>query len=157
TVDPEEIINRYGADTARLFILFAAPPERDLEWSDQGVEGSYRFLNRVYRLVHELAPVVKNAIAPGGNGAPAAPTSKEGRDLRRIVHQTVKKVTEDIEQRFHFNTAISSIMELINALYAHKELPSGSRDEAVLAEGVRVSILLLAPFAPHLADELWST
>ena len=149
-VSPEEIVARYGADTARLFILFAAPPERDLEWSDQGVEGSYRFLNRVWRLLA--------AVAGELNSSPAKPLPSPGginRDMRRVIHLTIKKVTEDISTRFNFNTAVSAIMELVNALYQYKELPATDRDRAVLREAVDSLLLLLAPFAPHITEELW--
>lgn len=145
-VSPEEIIKKFGADTARLFILFAAPPERDLEWSDQGVEGSYRFLNRVWRLVYhyqkELQEIKPQDILP-----------PEDKDLRRLVHGTIKKVTEDIEQRFNFNTAISAIMELVNGLYQYKERPN--QNLSLVKEAIDALLLLLAPFAPHITEELW--
>jgi len=147
-VSPEEIIQNYGADTARLFILFAAPPERDLEWSDQGVEGCFRFLNRVWRLVDELAPKCKNADKVNLNNL-----SKQDKEMRRITHYTVKKVTEDISQRFNFNTAISSIMELVNAMYQYKDLENPNYD--VLAEAIEKMLLVLAPFVPHITEELW--
>jgi len=150
TVDPDAIVRKYGADTARLFILFAAPPERDLEWSDAGVEGAYRFLNRVWRLVGDL--VEELGPLPAGQAAPGQDAAAE--DLRRMVHRTVQRVTQDIEERFHFNTAISAIMELVNAFYLYKE-SGGPRDRAVVAEGLEKLVLLLAPFAPHLAEELW--
>ena len=109
-VSPEEIIRNYGADTARLFILFAAPPEKELEWSDQGVEGCFRFLNRVWRLITELAEYesVKG-------------DESNDKEVRRLVHKTIKKVTEDVNERFNFNTAISAIMEMVNGLYLYKE------------------------------------
>jgi leucyl-tRNA synthetase len=141
-VSPEDIIDRYGADTARLFILFASPPERDLEWSDQGVEGSFRFLQRVWRLIDELSERLNDE----NTGAKA-----EG-DVRRLVHKTIKKVTDDVAERFNFNTAISAIMEMVNGLYAYKEQKiSGS----VIKEAVENLLLLLAPFAPHMTEELW--
>ncbi len=149
-VSPEDIVERYGADTARLFILFAAPPEKDLEWSDQGVEGCYRFLNRVWRLVTAVAPEIA--------GAPSRPSGRlvgVNREMHRLTHQAVKKVTEDIEKRFNFNTAISAIMELVNALYQYREVPETDRDPAVMREAVEHLLLLLAPFAPHIAEELW--
>lgn len=149
-VSPEDIIARYGADTARMFILFAAPPERDLEWSDQGVEGCYRFLNRVWRLVEPLAETLKKA-----PGRPAANLVGINREMRRITHKTIKKVTEDISARFNFNTAVSAIMELVNALYQFKEVPECDRDPAVLKEAVDSLLLLLAPFAPHITEEIW--
>ncbi|MFS8533787.1 MAG: leucine--tRNA ligase [Limnochordales bacterium] len=152
TVDPNHIVEKYGADTARLFILFASPPERDLEWSDAGVEGAYRFLNRVWRLVtdlvHELGPMPQGP-APAGRDAAAE-------ELRRMVHRTLKKVTQDIEDRFHFNTAIAAVMELVNAFYQYKE-SAAEKDKAVVAEGLEKLVLMMAPFAPHLAEELWQT
>lgn len=149
-VSPEDIIARYGADTARMFILFAAPPERDLEWSDQGVEGCYRFLNRVWRLVEPLAETLKKA--PGRTAPNLVGINRE---MRRITHKTIKKVTEDISTRFNFNTAVSAIMELVNALYQFKEVPECDRDPAVLKEAVDSLLLLLAPFAPHITEEIW--
>lgn len=149
-VSPEDIISRYGADTARMFILFAAPPERDLEWSDQGVEGCFRFLNRVWRLVEPLEETLKNA-----PGRPAANLVGINKEMRRITHKTIKKVTEDISTRFNFNTAVSAIMELVNALYQFKEVPEPDRDPAVLKEAVDSLLLMLAPFAPHITEEIW--
>ncbi|MGE5455025.1 MAG: leucine--tRNA ligase [Methylocystaceae bacterium] len=143
-VSPEDIINRYGADTARLFILFASPPERDLEWSNQGVEGSYRFLNRVWRLVLELND------AKGQSGSEL---TTEDKAMRYRIHYTIKKVTEDVEKRFNFNTAISAIMELVNDLFTYKE--QSTAKSAILLEAVTTLISLLEPFAPHLAEELW--
>ena len=150
-VDPDHIIEKYGADTARLFILFAAPPERDLEWSDAGVEGSYRFLNRVYRLVASAAGEIAGAGRPSGvEGLDA-----EAKALRRLVHTTIKRVTEDIERRFHFNTAIAAVMELVNGIYDYRELPAEKQDRAVLREAIETVVVLLAPFAPHITEELW--
>ncbi len=147
-VSPEEIIKKYGADTARLFILFAAPPERDLEWSDQGVEGCYRFLNRVWRLVYSYGEELKN---PGQEGKETL--AGEDKELRRLVHTTIKRVTDDIEQRFNFNTAISAIMELVNGLYHYRE--KEEQNISLVKEAVETLIVLLAPFAPHFAEELW--
>lgn len=149
-VSPEDIITRYGADTARMFILFAAPPERDLEWSDQGVEGCFRFLNRVWRLVEPIEEALRKA-----QGRPAANLVGINREMRRITHKTIKKVTEDISTRFNFNTAVSAIMELVNALYQFKEVPGSDREPAVLKEAVDSLLLLLAPFAPHITEEIW--
>lgn len=150
-VSPEEIIAKYGADTARLFILFAAPPERDLEWSDQGVEGAYRFLNRVWRIVWHFADQVKR----GQENYDVSALTKEERELRRVLHVTIQKVTEDIGSRFNFNTAISAIMELVNAIYAEKD--SAVAMNAGLAREIISALLkLLAPFAPHISEELWS-
>jgi len=155
-VSPEEIIEHYGADTARLFILFAAPPERDLDWSDQGVEGAYRFINRVWRLVAGTASEVAGAgrMKPG-----AADLPPEERALRLATHRTILKVTEDISARFNFNTAVSAIMELVNATYHYTEQVSGrpanEHRRVVLRESLVSLVLLLAPFTPHLAEELW--
>ncbi len=152
-VSPEEIIDKYGADTARLFILFAAPPERDLEWSDRGVEGCHRFLNRVWRLYHAILDEVKDAGAVDSSKIVGV-----HKELRRITHQTIKKVGEDIETRFNFNTAISSIMELVNALYTYKDkVPAAEYNKAVLKEALESLALMLAPFAPHMAEELWQS
>lgn len=150
-VSPEEIIQTYGADTARLFILFAAPPERDLEWSDQGVEGCYRFLNRLWRLVTPLAEGLSNVPA----GPPEGELSGLDRRMRRLTHQTIKKVTEDIATRLNFNTAVSAIMELVNGLYQYREAAGTSRSPAVLREAVESLLLLLAPFAPFITEQLW--
>jgi len=150
-VDPEYLIEKYGADTARMFCLFAAPPEKDLDWSDQGVEGSFRFLNRVWRLLWEQAPRLQS-LAP-----PASGIALEGeqRLLRQKTHRTIQRVTEDIE-RFHFNTAISAIMELVNEIYT-----SGLKDredeisKRIMREAIETTVILLSPFVPHLAEELW--
>ncbi len=149
-VSPEAIIGRYGADTARLFILFAAPPERDLEWNDQAVEGCYRFLNRVWRLVYDFVQTT------GGVPQAYARTEEltaEDKKLRRLVHNTIRRVTEDAGSRFSFNTAISAIMELVNGMYQYRDLPE--RNVGVLAEAMDTLALLLAPFVPHVAEELW--
>ncbi|MCX7781420.1 MAG: leucine--tRNA ligase [Negativicutes bacterium] len=149
-VSPEEIVQKYGADTARMFILFAAPPERDLEWSDQGVEGAFRFLGRLWRIVAHFAPQMATADA---SYDPSALT-KEEKELRRALHYTIKKVTEDIEERFNFNTAISAIMELVNALYAFRE-HGREGNPALMREAISGLLRLMAPFAPHIAEELW--
>ncbi len=150
-VDPEYLIEKYGADTARMFCLFAAPPEKDLDWSDQGVEGSFRFLNRVWRLVLDQVPrVEKMAPLPFGT-----PLEDEAKRLRQKIHKTIKKVTEDIE-RFHFNTGISAIMELVNEIYGSEvkdREDEGSR--RLMREALETTVLLLSPFVPHFSDELW--
>jgi len=149
-VSPEEIISKYGADTARLFILFAAPPERDLEWSDQGVEGSYRFLNRVWRLIYAYHNQLD------GVATPPVIANKEDKDMYRALNVAVKKVTDDIDERFNFNTAISSIMELTNSLYHYKDnIASTEQNLPLVKEALDKLILLLAPFAPHITEELW--
>ena len=146
-VSPEEIINKYGADTARLFILFAAPPERELDWSDAGVEGSYRFLNRVYRLVYEIKEKYPEV--------PSAFEIKTDADksLNYTLNFTIKKVSEDVGGRFSFNTAISSIMELVNEMYRYKE--QGCVNEGLLGKAVKDLILILSPFVPHICEEMW--
>lgn len=148
-VSPEEIIGKYGADTARLFILFAAPPERDLDWSDDGVEGAFRFLNRVWRIIDQFTDMAK----AGSDKYDVSALTPAEKGLRRILHATIKKVTADIDGRFMFNTAISSIMELVNAFY--KFQGSDNVNKNLIREVVFSLIKLLAPFAPHVADELW--
>jgi leucyl-tRNA synthetase len=152
-VDPEDLLAQYGADTARLFCLFAAPPERDLEWSDQGVEGSFRFLCRIVRLVEDQEALLREPV-------PSIPFQRliAGRALYRKAQQTIKRVTEDIENEFHFNTAISALMELANEI-GRFEL-AGSADDAderrfAYSYAVETLLLLLSPFAPHLCEELW--
>ena len=147
-VDPDALIRRYGADTARLFSLFAAPPEKDLDWSDQGVDGSFRFLNRVWKLVHDKLELVANA-----DRIDMAALTAEERTLRRTVHKTIRKVTEDLDERFHFNTAIAAVMELLNTLQS-AEL-SSPQQGAVMKEALESLVLLLAPIVPHISEELW--
>ena len=146
TVSPIEIINKYGADTARLFVLFAAPPERDLDWSEQGVEGCFRFLNRVYRLVDELKDIAKS-------DAKVNVATKEDKAMRFTIHSTLKKVTDDLSHKFGFNTAIASLMELINEMYKYKELDT--RNDGIIKEGIETIVTILAPFTPHVGEELW--
>ena len=150
-VSPEEIIEKYGADTARLFILFASPPEKDLEWSDQGVEGCYRFINRVWRIIGDFIDVIRED--------QAIDTSKftgEDKELWFMVNNTVKRVTDDVGQRFNFNTAISAIMELVNSLYYYKDkVADESKNSALLKVAIENMIIMLAPFIPHAAEELW--
>ncbi len=146
-VDPNEIVDKYGADTGRLFILFASPPEKDLDWSDQGVEGSFRFLKRVYALIKED---IENEGKTG--------TGEYGPDenkLRSKLHQTIKKTTEDIEKRYNFNTAISAVMELVNETYKYNERSVGDRNRYLIREISVNIVLMLAPFAPHITEELW--
>ena len=146
TVSPLEIIDKYGADTARLFVLFAAPPERDLDWSEQGVEGCFRFLNRVYRLVDELKDIAKS-------DAKVNVATKEDKAMRFTIHSTLKKVTDDLSFKFGFNTAIASLMELINEMYKYKELDT--RNDGIIKEGIETIVTILAPFTPHVGEELW--
>ena len=148
-VSPDEIIEKFGADTVRLFILFAAPPEKDLDWSDRGVEGSYRFLKRVWRLVDRYAAVLQRA------GEQQAEADKSDQEMRRAVHTALKKVTEDIEERFNFNTAISSIMEAVNAAYSYMHEKEDNVHPGIMKEALEILVLMLAPFAPHLGEELW--
>jgi leucyl-tRNA synthetase len=144
-VSPDEMVARYGADAARLYSLFAAPPERDMDWQDSGIEGIQRFLGRVYRFV------LRNAAASAGTSHTKA-LSSEDREVQRKLHQTIKRVTDEMQGRWHFNTCISAIMELTNVLYAHE---AAGISAPLLAEAQRSLVLLLAPFAPYLAHELW--
>jgi leucyl-tRNA synthetase len=154
-VSPDEMIAHYGADAARLYTLFAAPPDRDLDWQASGIEGIQRFLGRVYRFV------VRNAAsASGTSGAASLPTTSElspaARQIQRKLHQTIKRVSDDFQGRWHFNTCISAIMELVNQLYGAEEaIAQNAVPAALLAEVQRSLALLLAPFAPYLAHELW--
>jgi len=141
-VDPDEIIKNYGADTLRLFILFAAPPEAELDWNDKGMDGAWRFLNRVWRLADGLGATA------GGSRIPS--DALDG--IAKKMHQTIKKVTSDMEGGFKFNTAISSIMELVNELY---KLTEDEQRSSVAAEAVRALVVLLAPFVPHICEEMW--
>ena len=143
-VSPEDIMRTYGADTARLFILFAAPPERDLEWNDSAVEGCYRFLGRVYRFVQRYLAAYE------GGGDPA-----REKELRYLAHTSLARITEDIDQRFNFNTAVSAIMELVNGLYAAMDAYDDKRSPAI-DEATDILVHVLAPFVPHLAEELWA-
>lgn len=147
-VDPDALIKRYGADTARLFSLFAAPPEKDLDWNEQGVEGCYRFLNRVWKLVQDNLQTVQSA--PLLN---CSALNDEERAIRRAVHKALKKVTEDIDERFHFNTAIAAVMELLNSLQGARL--QGGQSAAVMKEALLLTVQMLAPFVPHITEELW--
>jgi len=144
-IDPNQLIDQYGADTARLFSLFAAPPEKDLEWNEQGVEGCYRFLNRVWRAVNDNLNLIATAEIPEA-------VSGEAAELRRKTHQTIKKVSADVDGSFHFNTAIAAVMELVNAIYAFK---SRQENPGVLREALESVVSLLNPFVPHICEELW--
>lgn len=151
TVDPQGMIEKYGADTVRLFVMFAAPPEQSLEWSDSGVEGSHRFLNRVWRLVQTHIEACKTT-QPGL--VVAADLSKEQKELRLKLHETLQKVTDDMGRRLHFNTAVAACMELINSLGKFEDTtPSGL---AVMQEALETLLLMLAPIAPHITQELWT-
>jgi leucyl-tRNA synthetase len=143
-VDPQQVLGKYGADTARMFILFKAPPEKDLEWDDADVEGQFRFLNRVWLLINDYLQSPPISLDKGGA------LSKEEKDLRRVIHTAIKEVSEDLEGDYQFNTAVSELMKLSNALKDTK-----CKNFPVYKEGIETLITLLAPFSPHLAEELW--
>jgi len=166
-VDPDDMLQKYGADALRLYVMFVAPPEKEVEWSDAGLEGSFRFLIRVWRIVDHWVETI------GGEGIPACGPdgSHAERSLRRKTHDTIRRVTVDIEDRMHLNTAVSSLMELVNELYAFSETtghgapsraerPAGQIERpqtiAVLREAIDALVLMISPFAPHMAEELWS-
>ncbi|MEW6586549.1 MAG: leucine--tRNA ligase, partial [Nitrospirota bacterium] len=149
-VDPNYLIEKYGADTSRLFSLFAAPPEKDLDWSDKGVEGAYRFLNRLWGIVHKNQVKLQNGQYKIDKFA-NLPAQAE--NLYRKTHQTVKKVTTDIEREYHFNTAIAALMELMNEISSAE--PATDEEWAVFRFGVEYLLLLLSPFSPHIAEEMW--
>jgi len=152
-VDPEYMIDEYGTDTTRLFLLFAAPPERDLEWSDQGVMGGHRFLHRLWTLAHNLLPDILKATPYEGGGADLPAGLGE---FRHKVHQTIQKVSGDIEDRFHFNTAIAAVMELINTFYQAVEEHAGQKGApAVFREALEAVLKLLYPMVPHITEEIW--
>jgi len=151
-VDPNILLDKYGADTTRFFCLFAAPPERDLEWSEQGVEGGFRFLNRVWRLAATVIDAIKDVKPFEGN---PDDLDNELREVYRKTHQTIYKVTKDIEDRFHFNTAISAIMELFNTLSSVEIQKDGNEWLMVMRFAMESLTLLLSPIVPHYAEELW--
>jgi leucyl-tRNA synthetase len=151
-VSPDDMVARYGADATRMYALFAAPPDRDLDWQEDGVAGVSRFLARVWRLVTKYAPVARSAAV----AKTSSKTQESGAPLRRKLHQTIAKITLDFEGRWHFNTCVAAIMELVNELQsADAQLAAGEIPAAVVRELVRTLVLLLAPFAPFLASELW--
>jgi len=149
-VSPEEIVKKYGVDAERLFILFIAPPEADADWTDRGIEGMSRYVNRIWRMFNKFMDVAKK----GKDNYDTSSLDELDRALRRKLHETIKKVTIDVEERFHFNTAIASMMELTNelSLYLNKRK---SPNPDVLREVFKNFLLLLAPFAPFLSEELW--
>jgi leucyl-tRNA synthetase len=152
-VDPDEMVKRYGADTVRTFMLFAAPPERDLDWSEQGVEGAARFLQRLWRVSNLVAGQLQE-----GGAAESQPQAGPLKDLHAKTHETIKKVTEDIEERYQFNTAIAAVMELVNQISLVEQDESLQGDPgrlAVLRAAVQAAVVLISPIAPHIADELW--
>jgi leucyl-tRNA synthetase len=163
-IEPDDIVARYGADTVRLFILFASPPERDMEWSESGVEGCFRFLNRLYRLYEDavglfghaagqLEPYERSLPGKAGSGLPPGE-----RDILNVTHRTIRKVTGDVEERFHFNTAIAAMMEMVNFLYT-VDVKSVPGDEVGLRlaymHALKSLLMLLAPMVPHITEELW--
>jgi leucyl-tRNA synthetase len=150
-VDPDDMIDKYGADTVRVFMLFASPVERDLDWSDEGIEGAFRFLNRVWRLIDERLHVVEDFKGVKPN---TEKLEDSGKELLIKVHKTIKKVTVDLE-RFQFNTGIAAIMELLNTVSRFE--PRGKDEIAVLREAIEAIVQLLYPFAPHISEELWET
>jgi leucyl-tRNA synthetase len=165
-VDPDTMLQKYGADALRLYVMFVAPPEKEVEWTDSGLEGSYRFLGRVWRLADHWAPAIGTAAAPD-----ASALNPAERAVRRKTHDTVRRVTIDIEQRQQLNTAVSAMMELVNELYAFSEHTAtgqpgrrgdastapAERDETrfVMREAIEALVRMLAPFAPHTSEELW--
>ena len=161
-VDPEEIVKEYGADSSRVFTLFAAPPEKELEWNMNGLAGAYRFINRLYLLISSTADFAyKNATKEDNYGINLDARSEKDKEIQKKLHQTVKKVTDSIEDDFHFNTAIAAIMELLNDMTTYKQNVIDKNDissesKKVWHEVLEKVILLIAPFAPHVADELWS-
>jgi leucyl-tRNA synthetase len=153
-VDPDNMVKRYGADTVRLFSLFAAPPERDLDWSDKGVDGAHRFINRLWRLGLAVSAEAKDAKAYKGEAELSGPLA----DLHAKTHETIKKVTEDVNNRFQFNTAIAAVMELINLMslvQQNQDLAKDPSRASVLREAMEAAVILISPMAPHVADELW--
>jgi leucyl-tRNA synthetase len=159
TVDPQQLIEKYGADTVRLFILFAAPPEQSLEWNDEGVEGASRFLKRLWKLVHthvqktssvaELIPVSE---------LNSQELTEEQKNIRRKLHETIEKVSDDVGRRHTFNTAIAAVMELINELAKFSggsEQADNGQDDAVVRESIENVVLLLSPIVPHMTQQLW--
>jgi leucyl-tRNA synthetase len=151
TVSPDALIEKYGADTVRFYTLFIGPPEKDAEWRDESVVGAYRFLRGFWDLFHSVLDEIKGAGSPGGQSGPEASA------LRRSAHKTVKKVTDDIEKDFHFNTALASLMELENAVrdFLRREGARSLEETAVLGEALRTMLMLLGPFVPHIAEDLW--
>jgi leucyl-tRNA synthetase len=153
-IDPNDLVERYGADTVRIFCLFASPPERDLEWNDQGVEGSFRFLNRVWKLLDDN---IENILKAEPFEGPMDLLRPEFKDLYRKIHETIRRVTVDIEDRFHFNTAISAVMELVNEIYKYLNSPAEKDDLSwsVIRKAEETIVLLLSPIVPHMAEEMY--
>jgi leucyl-tRNA synthetase len=154
-VSPDDMVAHYGADATRMYTLFAAPPDRDLDWQDLGVEGISRFLSRVYRFVMRNARPRDAAWNSRDGGSPLSPAARQ---MQRKLHQTIRRVTEDFGGRWHFNTSIAAIMELANELYAYEDSVQCGEQPAplsLMADVQRDLVLMLAPFAPYLAHELW--
>ncbi len=150
TVDPQEAIERYGADTIRLYILFAGPPQQDFEWTDEGIQGAHRFLHRLWNFVHSVSRTIQGtALSPEVLGS----AEGKAKEVRREVHSALADYLRDMEKRFQFNTAIARIMKLLNILSDFK--PGDEVEREVLKEGVRILLLMLAPFTPHICEELW--
>ncbi|MCM3880477.1 MAG: leucine--tRNA ligase [Vicinamibacterales bacterium] len=156
-VDPDDMLQKYGADPLRLYVMFVAPPEKEVEWSDAGLEGSWRFLARVWRFVDQWCGAAMGAPSPASFGADGL--SRTDRQLRRRTHETIRRVTVDVEQRIHLNTAVSALMELVNDLYAYGDgLGQGDvspASRAVLREAIEALVVMVSPFAPHTTEELW--
>ncbi len=174
-VDPDDMIQKYGADALRLYVMFVAPPEKEVEWTDSGLEGSWRFLTRVWRAVEPMAPQIRAdaSTAPkrdergGGVDVAGLELDEAHRGLRRKTHQTIERVTADLYPRAHLNTAVAALMELVNEIYAFTDkvgltkqgrlsgAEAAPATRAVLAETLEALVLMLSPFTPHLAEELW--
>jgi leucyl-tRNA synthetase len=158
-VDPDEMMQKYGADALRLYVMFVAPPEKEVEWTDAGLEGSWRFLARIWRFVDQWCDQVTKAAAVPAPGDGDGSFDAAERKLRRKTHDTIRRVTIDVEQRIHLNTAVSALMELVNDLYAFGEAiqraPARAQSFSVLKEAVEALIVMMSPFAPHTAEELW--
>jgi len=157
-VDPDAMMQKYGADALRLYVMFVAPPEKEIEWTDTGIEGSWRFLARVWRLVDQWSPRLGSAGGAGNpqsRDTPPAAISAEQRAIRRKTHDTIRRVTADIEQRQQLNTAISAMMELVNDLYAFGDAAGTPETLGVVREALEALVRMLSPFAPHTAEELW--
>jgi leucyl-tRNA synthetase len=153
-VGAEDMAEKYGADTGRLYTLFAAPPEKDLEWSEESIEGSWRFLNRVYRLVERNAAGVRDLKSGAADTRNFSGANEKEKVLLRKAHETLRRVTQDFDSRWHFNSAIAQIMELTNEIYGQEPL-TGNIHAEVIKEVLELLVLMLAPMTPHIAEELW--
>jgi leucyl-tRNA synthetase len=151
-VDPNHLIEKYGADTLRLFSLFAAPPEKDLDWSDQGVEGAYRFLKRLWGIAYKNRDKLQ-VTSYEYNDIKSLPLTDYASRLLRKTHQTIRRVTIDIEREYHFNTAVAALMELVNEIASYE--PEKEEDWTILRFAIENTLILLSPFAPHIVEELW--